>query len=103
MESRQLYEYKSPITALSWSLMMCGFGQFYNGQYIFGMVLLLCEGMVNVLSKLNVSILHSFHGKFQMAHDVVSYQWGIFYPSIYGFSMWQAYNKAIIINYQRKG
>lgn len=96
-------EYKSPVAALLWSVTMAGFGQFYNGQYIFGFVLLIGEYSANVLSQLNLSIHHSFHGHYYEAHQVVNYQWGLFYPSIYGFSIWQAYNKAIIMNYQRKG
>jgi TM2 domain-containing membrane protein YozV len=103
MEKRNHQKYKSPILAFFWSFMMCGFGQFYNEQYIFGTVLLLCEGFVNVFSKLNVSIMHSFHGNIQMAHDVINFKWGLFYPSLYVFGIWQAYNKAIILNYQRKG
>lgn len=92
------YEFKLPIVALLWSATMAGFGQFYNGQYIFGFLLLVCEFIANVQSNLNVSILHSFHLDHQRAHDIVDFQWGLFYPSIYVFSMWQAYNKAIIIN-----
>lgn len=95
-------EYKSPVAALLWSVTMVGFGQFYNGQYIFGFMLLISEFTVNILSALNLSIHHSFHGDFIKAHDVVNYQWGLFYPSLYGFSIWQAYNKAIVMNYRRK-
>lgn len=91
-------EYKSPIAALLWSIMMVGFGQLYNGQYIFGSLLFFFEIAANGVSNLNLSILHSFHGYAQQAHDVFDHQWGLFYPSSYAFSMWQAYNKAIIIN-----
>ncbi|MFJ5770292.1 hypothetical protein [Psychrobacillus sp. NPDC093180] len=95
-------EYKSPIAALFWSVTMIGFGQIYNGQYIFGAFLVLFEISTNGLSSLNTSIVHSFHGDHQLAHDVFNHQWGLFYPSVYGFSMWQAYNKAIVINCQRE-
>ncbi|GIN74936.1 hypothetical protein J14TS2_54110 [Bacillus sp. J14TS2] len=92
------YEFKSPAVALLWSAMMAGFGQFYNGQYIFGLLILVCEFIANVQSNLNISILHSFHLDHQMAPEIVDFQWGLLYPPIYVFSMWQAYNKAIIIN-----
>ncbi|WP_339229092.1 hypothetical protein NSQ77_04500 [Oceanobacillus sp. FSL K6-2867] len=95
-------EYKSPIAALLWSVMMTGFGQFYNGQYIFGALLFIFEIAANGLSSLNMSILHSFHGNTQQAHDVFDHQWGLFYPSSYAFSIWQAYNKAIVINCQQE-
>ncbi|MFC7063419.1 hypothetical protein [Halobacillus seohaensis] len=96
-------EYKSPVAALLWSVMMAGFGQFYNGQYIFGFVLLITEFSANIASNLNLAIHHSIHGDFLGAHNVVDYQWGLFYPSVYVFSIWQAYNKAILMNHQRKG
>ncbi|WP_246206724.1 hypothetical protein [Virgibacillus ihumii] len=50
-----------------------------------------------------MTIFYSFHGNTQLAHEVVNYQWGLFYPSIYAFSIWQAYNKAIIMNCQQEG
>ncbi|WP_044477087.1 hypothetical protein [Oceanobacillus massiliensis] len=96
-------EFKSPVAALLWSLTMAGFGQFYNGQYIFGFILLMGEFTANVLSNLNLTIHHTFHGDYLEAHRVANYQWGLFYPSIYGFSIWQAYNEAIIFNYRQEG
>lgn len=100
--NKQKKEYKCPIAALLWSVTMVGFGQFYNGQYVFGFLLFAGEFVTNVLSELNTSIHESFHGDINNAHNVVNYQWGLFYPSLYGFSIWQAYNKVIVMNYQRK-
>lgn len=82
---------------------MTGFGQLYNGQYFFGTLLFLFELIVNHFSSLNMAILHSFHGDMKSAHDIFDFQWGMFYPSGYIFGMWQAYNKAIVINYQQDG
>ncbi|MYL36150.1 hypothetical protein GLW05_21565 [Pontibacillus yanchengensis] len=96
-------EYKSPIAALLWSVTMSGFGQMYNGQYLFGTLLLLCEFLVNLFSNLNLAIWHSLQGEFQQAHDVIDYKWGLFYPSLYSFSIWQAYNKAILHKHKLQG
>ncbi|MFE4525536.1 hypothetical protein ACFRCQ_26080 [Cytobacillus firmus] len=35
-----------------------------------------------------------------MAHEVIDYEWGLFYPSVFGFSLWQAFNKAKSINFK---
>lgn len=79
---------------------MVRFGQFYNGQYVFGFMPLISEFTVNILSNLNPYIHHTYHGDFIKAHVVVNYQWGLFYPSLYGFSISQAYNnKATVLNY----
>lgn len=77
-------QYKSPISALLWSITMSGFGQLYIEQYFLGTVLLVLECSTNMFSLLNLSILHTFHGCL----------W---------FLIWQAYNKAIILNYQQEG
>ncbi|MFZ3578784.1 hypothetical protein [Virgibacillus sp. DJP39] len=96
-------EYKYPTASLLWSLALPGFGQFYNGQILLGTILLFTELLANILSGLNLSIFETFHGNFKNSHDVMNYQWGMFYPSIWGFSMWQAYNYAIAGNQQIKG
>jgi len=85
-----------------WSVTMVGLGQFYKGQYVFGFVLLASEFVTNNLSELNLAVHDSFHGDFLAAHYILNYQWGLFYPSLYGFSIWQAYNKAIILNWKEE-
>jgi TM2 domain-containing membrane protein YozV len=95
-------EYKSPWSALLWSFALPGFGQIYNGQYILGFVLILMEIAVNSMATLNLSLLHTYHWDLKLSHDVVDYQWGLFYPSIWGFSMWHGFNKAKAINHYLK-
>ncbi len=90
--------YKSPCSALLWSLVLPGFGQFYNGQLFIGFFLMVLEVLINYSSNLNLAIYHTFRGELQQAHQVVHYNWGLFYPSLWGYGMWQAYNEAISIN-----
>jgi TM2 domain-containing membrane protein YozV len=91
-------EYKSPWSALLWSFSLPGFGQFYNRSYILGFTLIVIELAVNTSSFLNLSLVHTYHWDLQKSHDVVDFQWGLFYPSLWGFSMWEAFNKAKAIN-----
>ncbi|UOR13510.1 hypothetical protein [Halobacillus amylolyticus] len=90
--------YQSPWAALLWSFALPGFGQLYNRDYFIALVLITLELSVNFLSNLNLSLLHTFHGDLVRAHDVVNFEHGLFYPSIWGFSMWQAFNKAKRMN-----
>lgn len=103
MKNEKTKEYKSPIAALLWSFTLPGFGQMYNEQYLLGIIFMLWEIGVNTCSQLNLSIMESFHGDFTKAHDIIHYQWGIFYPSVWCFSMWQAYNRAVSINADIEG
>lgn len=91
-------EYKSPVAAMLWSFALPGFGQLYNRDYFIGVILLIIEFSTNLFSHLNLSILHTFHAELKNAHDVVNFEHGLFYPSIWAYSMWQAYNRAQTIN-----
>lgn len=86
---------RSPTIAMLWSLCIPGFGQFYNRDYIIGLVLVTLELMINVKAHLNLAILYSFRGQISLAIQTVDYQWLLFYPCIYSYSMWQAYNQAL--------
>ncbi|PLS01505.1 DUF5683 domain-containing protein [Neobacillus cucumis] len=95
--------YKSPNAAMFWSVVMPGFGQIYNRDYFIGMVLLGLEFLINLNSHLNLVLFTTFQGDLLRAHDSVNYSWGLFYPSIYGFAIWQAYNSAKANNNKLEG
>lgn len=91
---RQSRQYKSPLAAMLWSCVLPGFGQLYNKDYIVGFLLIGLEFIVNLNSNLNLSITESFIGDIHSAHHVIDYRWGLFYPSLYAYAIWQAYNSA---------
>ncbi|WP_174612872.1 hypothetical protein [Virgibacillus ihumii] len=94
--------YKSPFTAMLWSFALPGFGQLYNRDYLLGLLLITWEVVLNLYSNLNIALMYSFHGDFAKAHEIINYEWGLFYPSVFAFSMWQAYNKAKVIRHSRE-
>jgi uncharacterized membrane protein len=51
-----------------------------------------------VKANLNLAIFHSFRGSFSQVYQAANIQWVLFYPCVYAFAAWQAYNKAIEIN-----
>ncbi|MDV2687061.1 DUF5683 domain-containing protein, partial [Alkalihalophilus lindianensis] len=59
---RQNRPYQSPYAAMLWSLVLPGFGQLYNKDYVIGFVLLVLEFLVNLKSDLNITLLYSFMG-----------------------------------------
>ncbi|PAE38946.1 hypothetical protein [Bacillus sp. 7884-1] len=85
---------KSPFEKLMWSIALPGFGQYLNGKYFKGTVLLILEFLINVQANFNQVILLSFHGEIGDAIKHADYQWLMFYPCLYFFSMWDAVKDA---------
>jgi hypothetical protein len=85
---------KSPFEKLMWSIALPGFGQYLNGKYFKGTVLLLLEFLINVQANFNEVIFLSFHGEIGDAIELADYQWLMFYPCLYFFSMWDAVKDA---------
>jgi hypothetical protein len=77
-----------------WSIALPGFGQYLNGKYFKGTILLILEFLINVQAHFNQIILLSFHGEISDAIKHADYQWLMFYPCLYFFSMWDAVNDA---------
>ncbi|WP_370621759.1 hypothetical protein [Bacillus sp. JCM 19034] len=77
-----------------WCIAFPGFGQLINKKYIKGIFFIILEFTINVQARLNFAIIPSFYGKSELANASVNYQWIMFYPCIYLFSMYDAYRDA---------
>lgn len=85
---------KGSIEKLFWSIALPGFGQLLNQKYIKGITLILLELLVNVQSNFNIAIFLSFHGDITSSIKETNYQWLMFYPCLYFFSIWDAFKDA---------
>ncbi|WP_085990971.1 hypothetical protein [Oceanobacillus senegalensis] len=85
---------KNATGKLIWSIAIPGFGQLLNGKYIKGIVLISLEFLVNVQGNLNEVILLSFQGEILKASQQADYQWVMFYPCLYIFTIWDAFKDA---------
>ncbi|MBO1513567.1 hypothetical protein [Metabacillus bambusae] len=85
---------KNILEKLIWSIALPGFGQYLNGKYFKGTVFLILEFLINIQSNFNQVILLSFHGEISDAIKHANYQWLMFYPCLYFFSMWDAVKDA---------
>jgi hypothetical protein len=74
-----------------WSVAIPGFGQFLNKKYFKGIVLIIIEIVINVKANINTLIILSFYGQTEIAVNKADYQWLMFYPCVYIFSIWDAY------------
>jgi len=84
----------NPKEKLIWSIAFPGFGQLLNGKYLKGIIFISLEFIINVQSKFNHIIYLSFNGEISKAIEHTEYQWLMFYPCIYFYSMWDAYKDA---------
>lgn len=50
--------------------------------------------MINLFGHFNEIIILSFNGKIEEAVHQANYQWLMFYPCLYFFTMWDAYKDA---------
>lgn len=82
------------IEKMLWSVALPGFGQLLNKKYFKGLVLIILELTINYKSNLNEAIIYSFYGEIQLAIETTNYQWLMFYPCVYLFSIWDAYRDA---------
>lgn len=85
---------KAAIEKLFWSVALPGFGQLLNGNFLKGLLFIVCEILINVQSHFNEIIRFSFNGDVQAAVDNTNYQWLMFYPCFYFYAMWDAFNEA---------
>ncbi|MDQ0245063.1 hypothetical protein J2S09_002639 [Bacillus fengqiuensis] len=76
---------KTTFEKLMWSIAFPGFGQYLNGKYFKGTVLLILEFLINIQANFNQVILLSFHGEIGDAIKHADYQWLMFYPCLYFF------------------
>ena len=79
---------RNPFVIAGWSLAFPGLGHLLLSKYTRGYLLFLWEIFVNVNGHINLAILYSFTGRFQMAKDVLDINWVLLYIPTYIFAVW---------------
>ena len=85
----------SKLEAVLWNIAFPGFSQLLTGHYIKGILFVTLEFIMNVNARFNTAIMYSFLGEIEKAESVLNYQWLLFYPCVYMFSMWDGYRTAM--------
>src|SRR5665648_936370 len=91
---------RSPLVSALWTIAFPGLGHILLSKYIRGYLLFIWEIFINYNAHVNLSILYSFTGNFQMAKDVLDVNWVILYILTYLFSIWDAYRTTVDLNHQ---
>lgn len=85
---------KDQLEKTLWSIALPGFAQILSGQLFKGTLLIGLEILINVQSNFNHIIILSFHGEIEKAIEQTNYLWLMFYPCLYFFAIWDAYQDA---------
>lgn len=82
------------VEKLLWSIALPGFGQLLNRKYFKGIIVIFLEILVIIEGNLYKVVVLSYHGEIDKAIQQADYQWLLFYPCLYFFAMWDAFQDA---------
>lgn len=89
---------RNPLIIAWWSAAFPGLGHLLLSKYLRGFFLFIWEIIVNIKANINLAILYSFTGRFELAKEVLDVRWLLLYCSLYIFSIWDSYRSTIDIN-----
>lgn len=89
---------RAPWVIAWWSASYLGYAYVSLGSYVKGFILIFLETFININSKLNMGILYTFTGRFELAKQVVDPNWLLFYVPIYIYSIWGGQQLAVELN-----
>ncbi|MCM2979340.1 hypothetical protein M3599_00210 [Niallia circulans] len=82
---------RNPIMAIIWSLFMPGLGQLYIHRVITAFFVIIWGVVFFYLSHGLEALSLLFLGEIKHATDVINPEWLLFFPSIYGFAIFDSY------------
>lgn len=89
---------RHPLVALWWAALFVGCGQMMVGSYVKGYLLVLLEIIINMQSHLNLAIVYSFTGRFELAKSSVDSRCLLGYVLVYIYGLWDSYNLTVNTN-----
>lgn len=89
---------KNPLVVAFWSTMFPGLGHLLLSKYLCGFLLFIWEVYVNIKGNINLAILYSFTGQFDLAKGALNIRWMLLYVPTYFFTIWDSYRTAVDLN-----
>lgn len=89
---------RHPWVAVMWSAFMPGLGMIYNQRIPEGFFAVIFTALVAYCSHICEAVLLTMTGQFTQALAVLDPAWLLFLPSIYGFSIYMAYQTTVESN-----
>ena len=91
---------RNPYVIAWWSLAYPGLGHLLLSKYLRGFLLFIWEVFLNYQAHINLAILYSFTGRFEMAKNVLDITWVMLYAPTYLFAVYDSYRTTIDLNLQ---
>ncbi|MBP1156534.1 MULTISPECIES: hypothetical protein [unclassified Paenibacillus] len=89
---------RKPWVVAWWSAAFPGFGHLQLGINIKGFILILWELLVNMLSRINESMVYAFNGQFELSKAVLNKRWLLMYIAVYVYAIWDSYRTTVELN-----
>lgn len=89
---------RNPWVTAFWSFAFPGCGNLAQGRLLKGLILIIWELVVNGNAKVNLSIMYSLQGNFEMAKQEVNLRWFFLYVPLYVYAIWDSYRGTVDIN-----
>ncbi|HZG70809.1 MAG TPA: hypothetical protein VEY51_04655 [Chondromyces sp.] len=93
---------RNPYVMAFWSAAFPGFGHLLLGKYYRGFVLVSWEFFINQYSRVNLAMVHSFNGNFELAKEVMNVRLLHMYIPVYLFCIWDSYRTCVDLNNEYK-
>jgi len=89
---------RNPWVTAWWSAAMPGFGHLILGKLLKGYTLILLEVILNTGGKINLAIMYSFTGHFELAKQVLDPGFGFLYLGVFTYAIWDSYRSTVDLN-----
>lgn len=89
---------RNPYIIAWWSAAFPGFGHLLLSKYVKGFVLVAWEIIININANINLAIIHSFGGEFELAKQVLEPRWMLLYLPVYVYAIWDSYRTTVDLN-----
>lgn len=92
------FHLRNPIVIAWWSAAFPGFGHLLLNKYLRGILLFSWEVIININSEINLALVHSFCGDFDLAKAALNPRWTTMYIPVYLFAIWDSYRTTVDMN-----
>jgi len=89
---------RNPYIIACWSAAFPGLGHLLLSKYLRGFLLFLWEVFINYNAHINLAILYSLTGKFEMAKNIIDINYALIYIPTYIFAIYDSYETTVDLN-----